>query len=250
MLVTGATGGFGRRIVERFAAEGAQLVISDIDAASLDALAGTLDAPVAALAGDVSDETLSERLVALAFERFGQLDIAVNNAGVAQSFVRLANVPSDEARRILEIDLLGVFFAMKHQLPALERQHRETGRRGAIVNMASVAGLNGAQKLSVYSAAKHGVVGLTKSAAIEYAGKGVKVNAICPAYARTAMAKAFARVSRAPEHVAYAELTRGVPMKRLAEIDEVVEAVFFAADPANSFMTGAAIPVDGGVSAV
>lgn len=250
VLITGATGGFGKRLVERFSAEGANLVLSDFDAPALDELASTLKTPVAVLAGDISDEDLSRDLTSLAFKRFGALDIAVNNAGVAQSFVRLANVPSDEARRILEIDLLGVFFAMKHQLPAMERQKRESGRIGAIVNMASVAGLGGAPKLSVYSAAKHGVIGLTKSAAAEYASKGIRVNAVCPSYARTPMAEAFVKLTSATEEEAYAALTRGVPMKRLAEVDEVVQAVLFAADPKNSFMTGVALPVDGGVSAV
>ena len=100
----------------------------------------------------------------LAAARFGRLDIAINNAGIVQSFVSLPHVPSDEARRVIEIDLMGVFYAMKHQIPQMERQ-KATAAGGAIVNIASVAGLSGAAKLSVYAAAKHGVVGLTSSAA-------------------------------------------------------------------------------------
>ena len=121
VLVTGATGGFGLRTAERLAAEGARLVLSALDADRLDALAAGLDAETATLAGDVADETLSERLAALAVTRFGRLDVAINNAGVAQSFVKLAQVPSDEARRIIDIDLMGVFFAMKHQIPVMEK---------------------------------------------------------------------------------------------------------------------------------
>jgi len=143
-----------------------------------------------------------------------------------------------------------VFFAMKHQLPVMERQFRETRRPGAIVNIASAAGMNGAPKMAMYAAAKHGVIGLTKSAAVEYASKGIRVNAVCPSYARTPMAETFLKITKAPEDVAYAELTRGVPMKRLAEVDEVVGAILFAADPANSFMTGVSLPVDGGISAI
>lgn len=249
-LVTGATGGFGRRTCERLAEEGARLILSDIEAGPVEELAATLETETDMLCGDIADEALSERLVQLAVKRFGRLDIAVNNAGVAQSFVRLPQVPSDEARRIIDIDLMGVFYAMKCQLPQMERQHRQTGRGGTIVNISSVAGLVGAQRLSVYAAAKHGVVGLTRSAAAEYARKGVRVNAICPAFARTPMVNDFVKITGKREADAIAEISRGVPMKRVAEVDEVVEAILFAADPKNSFMTGHAMSVDGGITAI
>jgi NAD(P)-dependent dehydrogenase (short-subunit alcohol dehydrogenase family) len=250
VLITGAAGGLGRGAAKGFATEGARLVLSDIDEKALVDLAGTLQAGTAILAGNIADEKLSEDLIRLAVEKFGSLDIAINIAGIVQSFVRLPQVESDEARRVLEIDLLGVFYAMKHQIPQMERQFKATGKAGAIVNIASVAGLVGAPKLSVYAAAKHGVVGLTKSAAAEYATKGVRINAICPAHTRTAMVDGFVRVSGAPEAEALAELTRGVPMKRVAEVDEITTAILFAADPANSFMTGHALAVDGGVGAI
>lgn len=249
-IITGAAGGFGSRTAERMAADGAKLVLSDMDHAKLDALASTLNAETAVLAGDISDESLSEQLVALAVSRFGKLDIAINNAGIAQSFVKLSNVPSDEARRILDIDLLGVFFALKHQIPQLEKQLRAGGKPGAIVNIASVAGLAGAPKLSVYAAAKHGVVGLTRSAAAELASKGIRVNCVCPSFARTAMVGDFVKFRGGSEPDALAELTRGVPMKRVAEVDEVVEVILFAADPKNSFMTGHTLSVDGGIAAI
>lgn len=250
VLITGAAGGLGRGAAKGFAAGGARLVLSDIDHAALESLAASLDTETAHLAGNIADEAVSEALVALAVEKFGRLDIAVNNAGIVQTFVRLPQVASDEARRVLEIDLLGVFYAMKHQIPQMEQQFKATGKGGAIVNIASVAGLVGAPKLSVYAAAKHGVVGLTKSAAAEYATKGVRINAICPAHTRTAMVDGFVRLSGAPEAEALAELTRGVPMKRVGEVDEIVTAILFAADPANSFMTGHALAVDGGVGAI
>lgn len=249
-IITGATGGFGRRTAERLAEEGARLVLSDVREEPLKEFAATLPTETAIRAGDISDEALSEALVALAVERFGGLDIAINNAGVAQSFVKLPLVPSDEARRILEIDLLGVFFALKHQLPVMEKQNRASGRLGAIVNIASVAGVSGAPRLSVYSAAKHGVVGLTRSAAAEYATKGIRVNAVCPSFARTAMALDFLKMSPAGIEESAANLTRGVPMKRLAEVDEVVEVILFACDPKNTFMTGQTFGVDGGITAI
>ncbi|MBX3574699.1 MAG: SDR family oxidoreductase [Mesorhizobium sp.] len=249
-IVTGATGGFGRRTAERLAEEGARLVLSDMNEAPLKEFAASLPTETAIRAGDISDETLSEALVALALERFGTLDIAINNAGIAQSFVKLPQVPSDEARRIIDIDLMGVFYALKHQLPAMERENRASGRTAAIVNIASVAGLAGAPRLSVYSAAKHGVVGLTRSAAAEYATKGIRVNAVCPSFARTAMALDFLKMSPKGIDESAADLTRGVPMKRLAEVDEIVEVILFACDPRNSFMTGQTLAADGGITAI
>lgn len=248
VLISGAAGGFGSAAARRFAAEGARLVLSDLDAEKLEAFAVTLDAETATLAGDIADEALSEKLVHLATERFGRLDVAVNNAGIAQDFMRLPQTPSDEARRIIDVDLMGVFYAMKHQLPLLERQAR-AGTKGAIVNIASVAGIAGAPKLAVYSAAKHAVVGLTRSAAAEYAARGVRVNAVCPSFARTEMALA-AFLGVPDQAAAEAEMTRGVPMRRLAEVDEIVEVILFAADPRNSFMTGQALAADGGITAV
>lgn len=249
-LLSGATGGFGRRTAERLSQEGAHLVLSDMNAEALQALAADLPGKVECIAGDITDEQLSETLVTTAVEKFGRLDIAINNAGVAQSFVKLPQVPSDEARRILEIDLLGVFFAMKYQLPQMEKQRRANGHGGAIVNIASVAGLAGAPRLSVYAAAKHGVIGLTRSAAAEFATKGIRVNAVCPSFARTSMVDDFLKLAPGREKEAVADLTRGVPMKRLAEVDEVVEVILFAADPRNSFMTGQAIAADGGITAL
>ncbi|MGI6851618.1 SDR family NAD(P)-dependent oxidoreductase [Mesorhizobium sp. 1B3] len=250
VLLTGATGGFGRRTAERLAADGARLVLSDIDMGSLEKLAAELPTETALLAGDISQESLSEALADVAVSRFGRLDIAINNAGVAQSFVKLPQVPSDEARRIIDIDLLGVFYAMKHQIPVMERQFRVDGAHSAIVNIASVAGLAGAPRLSVYAAAKHGVVGLTRSAASEYATRGIRVNAVCPSFARTQMVGDFVKLAGGNEQEAHTELTRGVPMKRVAEVDEVVEVILFAADPKNSFMTGHTLSVDGGITAI
>lgn len=250
VLVTGATGGFGTRLAERLAMEGANLVLSDVDEKALESLAADLPTQSAILAGDIAEESLSKALVDLAVKRFGRLDIAINNAGIAQSFVKLPQVPSEEARRIIDIDLLGVFYAMKHQLPVMERQFRANGSRSAVVNISSVAGLAGAARLSVYAAAKHGVVGLTRSAASEYATRGIRVNAVCPSFARTQMVGDFVKLAGGNEDDAHAELTRGVPMKRVAEIDEVIEVILFAADPKNSFMTGHTLSVDGGITAI
>lgn len=250
VLISGATGGFGRRTAERYADGGANLVLTDLYQKQLDKLVDELPTKTVSLAGDVSVERHSKNLTKLAEDSFGGLDIAINNAGIAQSFVKLHQVPSAEARKIFDIDLLGVFYAMKHQIHLMERQFEETGRHGTIVNIASIAGLGGAPRLSVYAAAKHGVVGLTKSAAAEFATKRIRINAVCPSFARTDMALDFLRAAPEGERAATENLVRGVPMKRLAEVDEVVEVIMFASNPANSFMTGQTLAVDGGVEAV
>lgn len=250
VLISGAAGGFGGRAAERFAAEGARLVLSDLDAERLEAKAANLDAEVAALAGDVADETHSQALVDLAVQRFGSLDVALNNAGIVHDMAKLPNLDSDVARKVIEVDLLGMFFALKAQLPVMERQFRRDGRRSAIVNIASVAGLAGAPRLSVYAAAKHGVVGLTRSAAAEYATKGIRINAVCPSFARTAMVEQAMPDDEAGRAQAEADLVRGVPMRRVAEVDEIMEVILFAADPKNAFMTGQALAADGGITAI
>lgn len=249
VLISGATGGFGSESARRFAAEGAKLALTDFDQARLEEFAGKLDAETVTFAGDISDETTSRKLVELAVGRFGGIDIALNNAGIAQDFARLGQMDMAEAKRIIDIDVMGVIYAMRHQLPAMEKRFRETGKRGAIVNIASVAGIAGAPQLAVYSAAKHAVVGLTRSAAAEYARRGIRVNAVCPSFARTEMALAAFK-GMADQMAAEAEMTRGVPMRRLAEVSEIVEVILFAADSKNSFMTGQTLAADGGITAV
>ena len=231
VLVSGAAGGFGRAIAAAFAAEGARLLLTDLDEARLCELAAGLgNAEVVTLAGDVSKEETARRLVATALERFGSLDVAINNAGIAHDYRRLSEIDAAEAERVIAVDLMGVFYALKHQLKAMEDRFAREGTGGTIVNVASVAGIAGAPLLSVYAAAKHGVVGLTRSAAAETARRGIRVNAVCPSFARTDMVlgKPDAAAGGAE---AEKQIVRGIPMRRLAEVSEVVAAVLFAADP-------------------
>lgn len=249
VLLTGAAGGFGQTAARRLAAEGASLVLGDIDAERLAAFAATLEGPVAYAAGDVALETTSADLIALALDHFGRLDIAINNAGIAHPLTRFTALEAATVERVIAVDLMGVFFAMKHQLSAMEATHARDRRRGAIVNVASVAGVCGAPGLAAYAAAKHAVVGLTRSAALEQARNGIRINALCPSYARTPMIEGIAAAGhegmRDP-----ARLVAGIPMGRLAEVEEVVEALLFLADPANAFMTGQTLHIDGGLTAI
>ena len=254
VLLTGATGGFGRAAAHRFYDSGANLVLSDLHDDALTAFASAFDsARVVTLAGSVAQETLASELVALAFDSFGSLDVAVNNAGIGHDMKRLPQIETEEAWKVIEIDLMSVFYALKYQLPALERQFRETGRVASIVNVASVAGVAAAPMVSVYAAAKHGVVGLTKSAALEYVRRGVRVNALCPAFARTPLVMNVLEREVEEKGITLAEaeahLTRGIPAKRLAEVPEIIEALIFAASPSNSFFTGQTLQVDGGMTA-
>ena len=249
VLLTGATGGFGASAARYFSKAGASLVLSDLGADRLEALADELGGKAVALSGDVSDPDVSERLVEKAMSEYGRLDIAVNNAGIAHDMMPLPKTPVDVAKKIIDVDLLGVFYAMRAQLPVMEQRFRETGESGAIINVASVAGVVAAPMLSIYAAAKHGVVGLTKSAAIEYARRGVRVNALCPSFARTPMATDFLDKAGDNRDAAEASLVQAIPMRRLAEVDEVINGLIYLADPASSFVTGQTLQIDGGLSA-
>lgn len=251
-LVSGAGRGFGRRACERLAAAGAILVVTDF---SDELIAGTVDAVRAAggridaLAGDIALEETSARLVDLAERLHGRLDIAINNAGIAQTQQRLHETSSEVARKVIDVDLMGVFYAMKRQLPLLMKTAAQSGRLTTILNVASAAGVMGSPMIAAYAAAKHGVVGLTRSAAMEYARKGVRVNCICPAFAKTEMVTTPLDADPRGRAKAEAAMTSFNPMLRLGEVDEVVEAMLFAVSPANSFFNGQALSVDGGLSA-
>ena len=205
---------------------------------------------VETLAGDVSRWETAEALVARAVAAYGRLDVAVNNAGIGGGIAKLPQIEVAQAERLFAINLMGVFLALKAQIPAMERQFAEDGRGGVILNLASVAGVVGAPLLAVYSAAKHGVVGLTKSAAGETARKGIRINCLCPAFARTAMVESFLERMEGEAEEAEARVVAHMPMRRMAGPEEVVQAILWACAPENSFMTGHALVLDGGLSAV
>lgn len=247
-LVTGAARGLGRLVAERLAAEGAKLALGDLDRNELGVVARTLHergAEVAFLSGDVAKEETAEALVALAVNRFGRLDVAINNAGICHATKKLAATEAQELERMLAVNVMGVFHFLKREIAVMERQGG-----GAILNVSSVAGVTGAPLLAAYSASKHAVIGLTRSAAAETAPKGLRVNAICPAFADTDMVAGLAAGIGGDAEAAKDKLASRIPMRRIARPAEVVEAMLFAVDPANTFMTGQTIVIDGGLTSV
>ena len=251
VIVTGACGGIGSKAVESFLGEGALVLASDLEITKLEELKANFNTSrLITLAGDVSKSSTHLSLVETAVTTFGGLDIALNNAGISHEVVKLPLIEEEVARRVFDIDLMAVFLAMRAQLPIMAEQFSKTGRSGAIVNVSSAAGLVAAPLMSVYSAAKHGVIGLTKSAAAEYAKRGVRINSICPAFTKTAMVEGFFENNQHDREKAIERLTQGMPMSRMAEISEIIVGILFAADPSNSFMTGNSIAIDGGLTAV
>ncbi len=246
VLVTGAASGFGKLLSEQLAEAGARLVLGDVQEEALATLVEQLrkqGGEVLASCCDVSKEADVKALVERGAGKFGRLDVAINNAGVGHPFTSLIDMTEEEMDRQWGINTKGVFFGLKHQI----RQMLTQPEGGAILNVSSMAGLNGAPKLGAYVAAKHAVIGLTKTAAVEYGRKNIRVNAICPFFALTPLVtdNEALRGEDAQQFLA-----QGCPMKRLGEPEEIVSTMLMICSPENSYMNGQAIAVDGGVSAL
>lgn len=245
-LITGASSGFGRLLAQELGKRGARLVLGDINEADLMTLADELGGAgieVCARRCDVSVEEDCAALAELAQAEFGQLDLAVNNAGIAPPMMAIEETDETEMDRQYNVNVKGILFGLKYQLP-LMRQRGD----GAILNVSSMAGLGGAPKIASYSAAKHAVIGLTKTAAVENARHGVRVNAICPFFTLTPMVTDIETpgVSQQDFH---SFLASGCPMKRLGKPEEVVAAMLMLLSPQMTYVTGQALAVDGGLSA-
>ncbi|MFE8072588.1 SDR family oxidoreductase [Marinobacteraceae bacterium S3BR75-40.1] len=243
-LVTGGAAGIGRTTAEAFAAQGAQVVVSDINSDQGERVAEGIRAAggqALFIACDVRRKADVEQLVQGAVDHFGRLDFAFNNAGIEIEQSKLADGDEETFDQILAINVKGVWQCMKYEIPAMLAQGG-----GVIVNTASIAGLGAAPKMSIYSASKHAVIGLTKSAAVEYAKKGIRVNAVCPAVIDTEM---FKRAAEADPRKA--EFVAGLhPVGRLGQPEEVAAAVLYLCSEGAAFTTGVALPVDGGTTAV
>ena len=241
-VVTGGGSGLGRATALEFARRGARVVVADL---ALEAGVAVVGEIVAAggdarfVETDVTDPLASERLVEACVAEFGTLDFAVNNAGTTGLPGSVVDYPLAAWRATMAVNLDGVFFSMRAELPVMV-----AAGHGAIVNVASGAGLVGFAGLPAYVASKHGVVGLTKSAALECAPRGVRVNCVCPGSVRTPMLEGFMggdeRVERA--------MTAGVPMGRLGTPGEIAHAIAWLCSDEASYMVGHALVVDGGAT--
>jgi NAD(P)-dependent dehydrogenase (short-subunit alcohol dehydrogenase family) len=242
-LVTGAGSGMGLETARAFAEAGAAVALADIQENAVRLAAQELvSAGHRAIAAhcNVADETEVAAMVELTVSTFGRLDAAFNNAGVQSPAVETADASGEEFDRVNAINLRGVWNCMKHEL----RQMREQGS-GAIVNCSSIGGLIGIAGRAAYHASKHGVIGLTRSAALEYASRGIRINAVCPGTINTPMVADM--LAKEPD--AMKEIMRDQPIGRLGRSEEIASAVLWLCSPGASFVLGHALAVDGGYTA-
>lgn len=238
-IVTGAARGMGRCAAERLVAEGARVLLGDVLVDDGKQVADDLGDAALFTELDVTDASSWEAAVALAEQHFGQVDILVNNAGIL-AFGLIADMPLEDYRRVIDVNQVGVFLGMKYVVPAMKR-----AGGGAIVNVSSVEGLGGGAYLAAYTASKFAVRGMTKAAAWELGGDGIRVNSVHPGAIRTPMV--LSQTGGAEDAEKF--IAKKTALKRMGEPEQVAAVMVFLASDDAAYMTGSEVAVDGGVSA-
>lgn len=236
-LITGAASGIGESAAELFAKNGAKLFLTDISEDKGQKLVEKINSSggeAVFFKADVSQPNASEESVAEAVKKFGKIDIAVNNAGIGGEQAPTGEYGIEAWDKVIAINLSGVFYGMRYQIPEMLKHGN-----GSIINVASILGNVGFANSAAYVAAKHGVVGLTKSAALEYSAKGIRINSVGPAFIKTPLLKDL-------DKELLEQLVNVHPIKRLGEPEEVAEILLWLASARSSFATGAYYPIDGG----
>lgn len=236
-IITGAGSGIGESAAYLFANEGAKVVVSDINEELGQAVVDFItknNGKATFIKADVSKPGDNEALVDGALKKYDTVDIAVNNAGIGGTLAPLADYPVDAWQKVIDVNLSGVFYGMKYQIPAMEE------KGGSIINVSSILGQVGRKNACAYVTAKHGLIGLTKAAALDYAERNIRINAIGPAYINTPM------IRNALDENAMKQLIGLHPAGRLGEPDEVAELILWLASSKSSFATGAYYALDGG----
>lgn len=239
-LVTGGASGIGRATALAFAREGADVVITDVQTELGQKVAKEIEEygrKALFISADISNEKDVQNIMAQTLKTFGRLDCAFNNAGIEGEQGFTPDCTEKNWDKVMNVNLKGVWFCMKHQIPQMLKQEG-----GAIVNCSSIAGLVGFPGIPAYVASKHAVIGLTKTAALEYAKLNIRINAVCPGVIQTPMIDRFTHGEASVQK----QLVNGEPVGRVGNPEEVAEAVLFLSSQASSFVTGHAMPVDGG----
>ena len=245
-VITGGAGGIGQATAKLLVEKGAKVVLVDLNQQALDEATKNLnlaEEDVLTVAADVSKEEDVENYVRQTHNKFGRIDIFFNNAGIEGSFALIKDNPAENLEKVINVNIKGVFYGLKHVLPIMITQ-----KSGSIINTSSVAGLVGFPGLAPYTASKHAVIGLTKAAALESATTGVQVNAICPAPINTRMMRAVEAGASPKDPTSVKEqFTRAIPMGRYGEADEIAHLVLFLGSDNSQFITGSAYRIDGGL---